>query len=79
MTVKEAERLGIMRQVDKKEFTIQQASEQMEVGVRQGKMPRQFSIRPVLIHVNGIEESVLDERYFDKVIDLSQLLDGSVR
>ena len=37
MTVKEAERLGIMRQVDKKEFTIQQASEQMDVSFRQGK------------------------------------------
>lgn len=38
------------------------------------KVPRQFSIRPVLIHVNGVEESLLDERYFDKVIDFSQLL-----
>jgi len=37
MTVKEAERLGIMKQVDKKEFTLQQASEQMGVGFRQGK------------------------------------------
>ena len=40
MTVKEAERLGIMKQVDKKEFTLQQASEQMGVGFRQGKRIR---------------------------------------
>jgi len=39
------------------------------------KVPRQFSIRPVLIHVNGVEDSVLEERYFDKVIDFSQLMD----
>ncbi len=38
------------------------------------KMPRQFSIRPVLIHVNGVEDSVLDNQYFDKVIDFGQLL-----
>ena len=31
-------------------------------------------IRPVLIHVNGIEDSILDEGYFDKVIDFGQLL-----
>lgn len=40
MTVKEAERLGIMKQVDKKEFTLEQASEQMGVGFRQGKRIR---------------------------------------
>jgi len=28
---------------------------------------------PVLIHVNGMEESVLDKRYFDKVIDFGEL------
>ena len=39
------------------------------------KMPKNFSYRPVLIHVNGVEDSVSEERYFDKVIDFSQLLD----
>lgn len=38
MTVKEAERLGIMKQVDKKEFTLQQASEQMGDGVLQDRV-----------------------------------------
>lgn len=37
-------------------------------------VPRNCSIRPVLIHVNGVEERVLDERYFDKVIDFGELL-----
>jgi hypothetical protein len=39
------------------------------------KIPKFCSIRPVLIHVNGVEENVLDEGYFDKVIDFSQLLE----
>ena len=38
------------------------------------KIPRAFSIRPILIHVNGVEESILDEGYFDKVIDFGELL-----
>ncbi|MBS3921530.1 MAG: AAA family ATPase [Nitrosarchaeum sp.] len=37
-------------------------------------IPRHFSIRPILIHVNGVDESVLDAGYFDKIIDFSQLL-----
>lgn len=36
-------------------------------------IPRHFSIRPVLIHVNGVEESVLDEGFFDQIIDFGQL------
>lgn len=48
--------------------------EEMEEKRKRLKMPRHFSLRPVLIHVNGVEEAVLDERYFDKVIDFSQLL-----
>jgi AAA+ ATPase superfamily predicted ATPase len=39
------------------------------------KVPKRFSIRPVLIHVNGVEDSVLDREYFDKIIDFSQLLE----
>lgn len=37
------------------------------------KIPRNCSFRPVLIHVNGVEESVLDERYFDKIVDFGEL------
>jgi len=29
----------------------------------------------VLIHVNGVEERVVDERYFDKIIDFGQLFE----
>lgn len=47
---------------------------EMEEKRKRLKVPRNFSIRPVLIHVNGVEDSVLEEHYFDKVIDFSQLL-----
>jgi AAA+ ATPase superfamily predicted ATPase len=49
--------------------------DEMEEKIKRLKLARRFSIRPVLIHVNGVVDSVLNERYFDKVIDLSLLLD----
>ena len=49
--------------------------EEMEEKIRRMKVPKRFSIRPVLIHVNGVEDSVLDEGYFDKIIDFGQLLE----
>ncbi len=48
--------------------------EEMEAKRKRLKIPRHFSIRPVLIHVNGVEDAVLDEGYFDKVIDFGELL-----
>lgn len=45
---------------------------EMKEKIKKLKVPRCFSTRPVLIHVNGV-----DERYFDKVIDFGQLLGGS--
>jgi uncharacterized protein len=38
------------------------------------KLPRQFSVRPVLIHVNGVHRDVIDSRLFSHVIDFSELL-----
>jgi hypothetical protein len=49
--------------------------EEMEKKRKNLKIPRNCSIRPVLIHVNGVEERVVDERYFDKIVDFSQLLE----
>lgn len=48
--------------------------EEMKKKVKSLKIPKHFSIRPVLIHVNGVEDSVLEENYFDKIIDFGQLL-----
>lgn len=43
------------------------------------KTPKGFSKRTVLIHVNGVDESVLESNYFARIIDFSELLntDGS--
>ena len=50
--------------------------EEMEEKRKRLCIPKNFSIRPILIHVNGVEDSVLDEGYFDKVIDFGQLLES---
>jgi AAA+ ATPase superfamily predicted ATPase len=49
--------------------------EEVEEKIKRLNAPRRFSIRPILIHVNGVESNVLDEEYFDKVIDFGQLLE----
>ncbi|MES2200192.1 MAG: ATP-binding protein [Chlamydiota bacterium] len=50
---------------------------QMEEKIEALKTPKQYSIRPILIHVNGVSDRILDARYFDKVIDFSQILKES--
>ncbi len=37
-------------------------------------LPKNMSIRPVLIHVNGIDESVLKSDFFSSIIDFNDLL-----
>lgn len=37
-------------------------------------MPRNFSIKPVLIHASDVHDEVLDSDYFVKIIDLASLL-----
>lgn len=39
------------------------------------KRPKGFSCRPVLIHVNGISEDVLDSDYFAAIIDAAKFLE----
>ena len=36
--------------------------------------PKGFSYRPVLIHVNGVHEDVINSRFFSDVIDFGELL-----
>lgn len=38
------------------------------------KMPKHVSCRPVLIHVNGITDSLKEEGYFSNIIDFSSLI-----
>lgn len=37
-------------------------------------LPRGFSVRPVLIHVNGVSEAVEDDGFFSHIIDFGQLI-----
>lgn len=39
------------------------------------QLPKGFSCRPILIHVNGVTEELMDSGYFARIIDLSELLD----
>lgn len=47
---------------------------EMQEKIERLKVPRFCSIRPVLIHVNGVDESVLEEDFFDKIVDFGLLL-----
>jgi len=55
---------NIINEVDKKVKTL--------------KTPKGFSKRMVLIHVNGVDESVIESNYFAKIIDFGDLLDTEV-
>ena len=48
--------------------------EEVEEKLRRLQLPRGFSCRPVLIHVNGVSEEVVDSGYFAQIIDFSELL-----
>lgn len=48
--------------------------EEMEEKIKRMVLPRGFSVRPVLIHVNGVTEAVEDAGFFSHIIDFGQLL-----
>jgi uncharacterized protein len=48
---------------------------EIEEKINKLKTPRNFSIRPVLIHVNGLSDELLEKDYFYKTIDFSQMLE----
>ncbi len=37
-------------------------------------LPKQFSFRPILIHINGVSESVEESQYFTQIIDFSDFV-----
>lgn len=47
---------------------------EMKEKLKRLKLPTGFSCSPVLIHVNGVNDSVVDQDYFFKIIDFSSLL-----
>lgn len=50
--------------------------EEVQEKIKNLKRPRYLSCRPVLIHINGVHESVIESDYFSDIIDFSQALDG---
>lgn len=42
--------------------------------IKRLELPRGFSIRPVLVHVNGVSDHLLDADYFSRIIDFSEFL-----
>ena len=40
------------------------------------KRPKGISCRPVLIHVNGVDDTILDEDYFSLIVDFSHAISG---
>jgi AAA+ ATPase superfamily predicted ATPase len=48
--------------------------EHMQEKINRFYLPKGFSIMPVLIHVNGVTEAVIDAHYFSHIIDFSHLL-----
>jgi len=53
-----------------------QVIEEVQEKIDKLKLPRSFSVRPTLIHVNGVTDELIEEDYFDKVIDFGQFLVG---
>jgi AAA+ ATPase superfamily predicted ATPase len=48
--------------------------EEMKTKLKKFKIPQNFSYRSVLIHVNGVQDSVVDEGFFSNMIDFGDLL-----
>lgn len=50
--------------------------EEMQEKIRRLFLPRGFAYSPVLIHVNGVDDSVMDAGYFSHTIDFCTLLEN---
>lgn len=48
---------------------------EMQEKISRLKIPKGFSYRPVLIHVNGVSEFVEEKQYFTSIIDFSRFLE----
>lgn len=49
--------------------------EENKLKLERFKRPKNFSVRPFLIHVNGVTEQVAESYYFNSIINLTTLLD----
>ena len=51
--------------------------EELQQKMARLKRPKGFSIRPVLIHVNGVSEAVIESDFFSSIIDFGNLFEKS--
>lgn len=49
-----------------------EAIKEVEGKISALQLPRGFSCRPILIHVNGIDEDVIDSGFFARIVDFSE-------
>ena len=47
--------------------------EEMKQKIASITLPKQYFCRPVLIHVNGVTDEVIDSQYFSRIIDMAEL------
>lgn len=47
--------------------------DEMQEKIKRMSIPRHFSYRPVLIHVNGVSDALIDEQYFSYIINFADL------
>lgn len=52
--------------------------EEMKIKLERLQAPKNISKRPILIHVNGVTEQVIDANYFTKIISLDDLIKYSI-
>ena len=50
--------------------------QEMQQKIEKLKRPKGLSCRSILIHVNGVHDSVVESSYFSDIIDFSKALDG---
>ena len=56
--------------------TINYSQDQVQEKIERLKRPKGFSCSPILIHVNGVTEDLVERDYFANIIDFSAFLSG---
>jgi len=46
----------------------------VEEKVKRLTYPKGYTVRPILIHVNGVTQGVIESHFFDKIVDFSEFL-----
>ena len=73
--MKDSKIAGILNTFSKDEIK-KDVIQEMEKKVAALAIPRNYSYRLILIHVNGVKSEVVDEEFFSTIIDFGQFLIG---